>query len=188
MALFLARLSGHQMGTSKLEHPIQMGTRKKGNILSTNALVHIIDSEGAVITTIYKHWDGYPSGVGNQLKEMLTEMAVNSCSGNRGFNDAHCLAAFVIAQLKGDRWGDVYVYPPGTSNMGEEFIYLVSLIGGQPSMVCVLVGFGDEENRAVFVGNPANFNSDQIDGLIESGEPFTPMWKAQEITEETPTP
>lgn len=103
--------------------------------MSTRALIDILDADGVCITTIYKHMDGYPSdpGVGDTLKEFVKLIKiVNGFSTTRNVaNGMECLAAQVIAHLK-DGPGDVYVYPPGTRDMGEEFIYTIQELDGRP--------------------------------------------------------
>ena len=105
--------------------------------MSTRALINILNANDEVICAIYKHWDGYPEdpGVGHALKEFLEPIRiVNGLSTLKDVaNGMECLAAQVVAHLKGGP-GDIYLYPPNTCDIGEEYIYTVKQVDGRPVM------------------------------------------------------
>ena len=81
---------------------------------------------------VYKHWDGYPSGLGNQLKEIIDGgKLTNGLSGSpkmgEAFNGAGCLFASIISLLKKGP-GDVYITSlDSVGSAGEEYIYEINV-------------------------------------------------------------
>tara|TARA_R110002020_G_scaffold418583_1_gene627802 strand:+ start:64 stop:459 length:396 start_codon:yes stop_codon:yes gene_type:complete len=104
--------------------------------MSTRALIHIYEDEKdeTPITTIYKHFDGYPTkhGVGETLADFvmdsyLTEgipADVNTTMDVK-HNGMGCFAAALIKHLKEDI-GDVYIVKPGTKDMWEQYVYTIA--------------------------------------------------------------
>lgn len=102
--------------------------------MSTNALIKIKDSNGDIITTIYKHYDG------GRLWEDLQQyvMGFNITNGislhtaemGNSANGMECFAAQLVAHLK-KTVGDVYLYSPKAINMGEEYIYTIGQDGNR---------------------------------------------------------
>ena len=80
------------------------------------------------IVVMYRQFDGYPDGHGEELASFLkTFRAVtNGMSGDtkNTANGGACLAAQIIAHFKTDP-GNFYLYPAGTRDAGEEYIYEV---------------------------------------------------------------
>ncbi len=129
--------------------------------MSTNALTLFKDEHKKEVV-LYTHWDGYPSGYGADLCEFLAGgKIVNGIQGEAtlSFNGMGCLAAQVVAKFK-DKQGDFYLYPSGTRDIGEEWVYEVSGSGNRPGLgesteprVRVFKrGFGDNSYAAVFEG------------------------------------
>ena len=92
--------------------------------------------DGTVIGCLYRQYDGYPEGMGQDLLDILPggDPSIVNGFGPRSeiphsFNGIPCLAAYVTGQLKGSQIGNVYMYPsdhePGSA--GEEFCYDLSL-------------------------------------------------------------
>ena len=96
--------------------------------MSTRALAKVYDNQGEnVLVTIYKHWDGYPEapGLGATLEEITSKYSlVNGLPMDKEglANGMECFAASLIKELKQGP-GDVYVYPPETKGVWEEYIY-----------------------------------------------------------------
>lgn len=87
----------------------------------------VVKDEGLEIITLYRQYDGYPSGHGEELVEFLKPFSiVNGLSGKREkvANGMGCLAAQIVAHLKTEP-GGIYIYPPGSRDCGEEWIYTV---------------------------------------------------------------
>jgi len=99
--------------------------------MSTPCLTVIKDEDGGEICVLYRHWDGYPDGHGTELKNFLKGKALTNGVGRVGtFNGMHCLAAALVAHFK-DGPGRIYLYAPGTRDVGEEYIYTVGCRGGK---------------------------------------------------------
>lgn len=97
--------------------------------MGTRALIHIKD-EGKTLVTIYRQYDGYPTGLGRDIALRLPgSKIVNGISGDnqapKQFNGMGCLAAWLIANLKCGI-GGVYIYPADSEDVDEEFIYELS--------------------------------------------------------------
>ena len=67
--------------------------------MGTRSLTHIQDNNGKVLTTIYRQYDGYLSGMGNDIKKILGGKTVVN-----GYNDPEtqvngieCAAEMLIA-------------------------------------------------------------------------------------------
>lgn len=80
--------------------------------MSTSAIAKVYDNKDNVIMSIYKHWDGYPDGFGNDLKEFVSRFTlVNAISRNDGpyvANGMDCFAASLVKHFKKGP-GDVYL-------------------------------------------------------------------------------
>jgi len=109
--------------------------------MSTRALVVFVDGE-TEIAVAYQHGDGYPSWLGVKLCEYLKgKDIVNGISSPRDagspFNGINDLAIRTLYALKAghsgpDMPGGLYLYPPRTRDMDEEFVYYVSERDGKP--------------------------------------------------------
>lgn len=94
--------------------------------MGTRSTTTVYDYDGQPIITMYRQYDGYPSGHGEELAEFLSsKRMVNGISGNRKnvFNGPGCLAAQMIAHFKKEA-GGIYIYPLATGKE-EEFFYEV---------------------------------------------------------------
>lgn len=96
--------------------------------MGTRALTHIKNDDGeTTLVTIYSQYDGYPSGLGEKLAEICAARKLVN-----GFNDRRtqtngmgCLAALIIAGLKGSDCGGFYVQERDAKDCGEEYTYEV---------------------------------------------------------------
>lgn len=120
--------------------------------MGTRCLTVFIDESGREIATLYRQFDGYLTGHGARLAEILKgKHLVNGfspCDEGKVFNGAGDLAAAVIALLKidsrekvmgsGPAWdyvpnpnlgkvilGGFYILAPGTRDCGEEWTYFL---------------------------------------------------------------
>ena len=99
--------------------------RKKD--MGTRSLTVFKNGDGEEIAVLYRQMDGYPAVHGAELSAFLEgKRLVNGMGSNDGpsFNGPECMAASVIAHFKTDR-GAFYLYPAGTRDCGEEYIYTV---------------------------------------------------------------
>lgn len=97
--------------------------------MGTRSLTVFQDGQGKEIAVMYRQYDGYIKyGHGEELVDFLKERKiVNGIrSGDKNnFNGMECLAASVIAHFK-NGVGYFYLYPAGTRDLWEEYVYFVS--------------------------------------------------------------
>jgi|TARA_R100000231_G_scaffold45137_1_gene38995 hypothetical protein len=124
--------------------------------MGTRSLTYIKDEyehNDNIIICMYRQYDGYLSGHGKELAEFLQDFNVvngyNMHTPARSFNGMGCLAAQLVAHFK-DGIGNIYLYPPNTSDVGEEFIYVISLIDNQINIEVRDVW----NNKIIFSGTP----------------------------------
>lgn len=125
--------------------------------MSTRSLTHIHE-DGKILLTFYRHMDGYPEGHGKELCEFLKDMTVvNGIGMNRSkiANGIGCLAAQIIKHFKDDV-GNVYIYPAGSSDCGEEYVYDVSQKNGNIVVTCRPVDIHGKPGKYFFTGRPAD--------------------------------
>lgn len=99
--------------------------------MGTRSLTVFKDADGEELVVLYRQMDGYPRGHGRDLYKLLkgsklvNGFFVDDSLKKRTFNGMPCLSAAVIASLKTEI-GNFYLYPAGTRNAGEEYIYILS--------------------------------------------------------------
>ncbi len=118
--------------------------------MSTRALARIYDDDGKkVLTTMYKHWDGYPEGFGADLEKFASQFKlVNGIpmgSKDRLANGMGCFAASLFKAFK-EEAGDVYVYPAEAEPWDAEYIYHVKPNGEKISVTCESI-YGEDEDE-----------------------------------------
>jgi hypothetical protein len=104
--------------------------------MGTRCLTVIYNDDNQEIAVLYRQYDGYPEGHGEELNTFLRDMTiVNGLSGGpqRVANGMECLAAQIVAHFKQDA-GGFYLYPAGTRNVGEEYVYHVRNENGTPQV------------------------------------------------------
>ena len=128
--------------------------------MGTRALVHFYDNE-TELACIYRQYDGYPTGLGDELAELLKPFTVvnglSPSSEGKIANGPGCLAAQIIAALK-DRPGNVYLYPPGISDVGEEYVYKVRAKGGEILFECLR-----PSGKVKYSGPPKDFVGSELE-------------------------
>lgn len=104
--------------------------------MSTRSITVFNDEENKEICVMYRQMDGYPEGHGKELKDFLKDnVIVNGIGGEKkAFNGMGCLTASVIAHFK-KGIGGFYIYPAGTRDIGEEYIYTITgKVGEEPKI------------------------------------------------------
>lgn len=95
--------------------------------MSTRATVTFVDC-GVELVKLYNHWDGYPSGLGNDIAEWLGHMRIGngiSLGDNTNFaNGTGCLVAQFIRDFKTEA-GNLYIIPMEAG--GEEWNYRIEI-------------------------------------------------------------
>ena len=99
--------------------------------MGTRSLTFVYDDgpyEGIPVINMYRQFDGYPSGHGQELAAFLISgKLVNGIrigSKNVVFNGMGCLAAQLVAELKTEP-GGFYLYPIDCTDCGQEYEYHV---------------------------------------------------------------
>ena len=95
--------------------------------MGTRSLTEIVDGNG-VIATMYRQFDGYLTGHGTELYEKFGNHTLVNGLREKKTNIANgmgCLAAQIVRAFK-DAPGNIYLYPPGSRDCGEEYVYILS--------------------------------------------------------------
>lgn len=92
--------------------------------MGTRCLTVVNDDNGKEIICLYRQYDGYPDGHGRELKAYLAPFSISNGIRSGCFNGMECLAASLVAHFK-TAPGGFYLYPAGTRDVGEEYIYTV---------------------------------------------------------------
>jgi len=149
----------------------------KGVTMGTRSLTHV-KSGRQTLVTIYRQMDGYPTGLGEELREFLqgaklvNGLPVNPAGKPAGkvFNGMPDLAAFLVEHLKDGQSGGVYIYPPNSRGCGEEYIYTVSDENGE-----IWLEVSVPSKHILFHGPVGMFKAKRIEELysrfLEAGEP-----------------
>lgn len=117
--------------------------------MGTRSLTILNDERSHEIAVMYRQYDGYPEGHGAELVDFLKTMLQPREKREDGFNDSHCLAARLLAHFKTE-WGNIYLFPAGTRDCGEEYIYIVTPRGGRCIDLQVFSCYGNK--RLMFAG------------------------------------
>ena len=125
--------------------------------MGTRSLTVFIDNHSdKEIVVMYKQYDGYPGGYGKDLADFLKgKKIVNGYSDSNEpvFNGVSCLAASVVAEFK-EGIGNIYRYPAGSRDCGEEYTYFVSGKIGEEANIKV-IGYSDE---CLFSGKASKYD------------------------------
>lgn len=96
--------------------------------MSTRATITFAEN-GVNLVRLYNHWDGYPTGLGNDIAEWLGHMRIGNGIGfgdNTYFaNGTGCLVAQFIRDFKVEA-GGLYVVPMDSEY--EEYNYHINVI------------------------------------------------------------
>ena len=135
-----------------------MGTRSLTKVIERYEDFQTKEKKEEVLTTMYRQYDGYPSGHGYYLAEWLNGFTMVNGIGldekRKIANGAGCLAAQMFAHFK-DGPGGIYLYSPDATNVGEEYIYKIYVEEGTEILLKVYDTY--ECNNPTFEGTPAEF-------------------------------
>jgi hypothetical protein len=111
----------------------------------------VVQEDNKDVMVMYRQYDGYPDGHGQELAEFLKGVSIGSgISGDKEMgsfaNGLGCLAAQIVAHFK-TQAGGFYLYPSGTRDCGEEFTYIVTAKDGKPWIKV-------HEGTVAFFGSP----------------------------------
>ena len=151
--------------------------------MGTRSLTFVYDEDGNKIINLYRQFDGYPTGHGQELAEFLNSGSiVNGLrleDNQRQFNGAGCLAAQLVANFKNEA-GHFYLYPTNVEDCGQDYEYHVYTDGGISIKImnCGYNVFGMTQSdtyEPLFSGNLAEFTkycSSEKYGDIEINSEF----------------
>lgn len=130
--------------------------------MGTRSLTRIIETwndkgkqKKNLLLTMYRQFDGYPSGHGDELANFIKSGTVVNGLGadrtGRVFNGAGCFAAQMISHFKGDRAGGFYIYPNSTKDAGQEYEYhvFIDFHTQKIKMICFEQGYMSKTNKYV---------------------------------------
>lgn len=116
------------------------------------------------IAVLYRQFDGYPSGHGEELAGFLkNKLVVNGISGDprECFNGPNAVAAQTVAHfVDANSTGGFYLYAAGTRNVWEEFIYTVECSLGNSQ---IKLKVQDSHGKVIFHDDPAAFDSEKLE-------------------------
>ena len=135
--------------------------------MGTRSLTVLQDNDGKEIAVLYRQMDGYPSGHGAELAKYLKPFTVVNGFGSgakRGkvANGMSCLAAQLVAKFK-QEVGGFYLYPAGTRDCGEEYVYTVGVHAGQVHLECRTAGYGGEPGHLLYSGPAADWKTKAVE-------------------------
>ena len=137
--------------------------------MGTRTIVHLKDENNKTILTLYRQYDGYPTGMGNDIKKILNNGVVEIRNGfttkdqiPRQFNGMGCLSAFLVGELKNKKIGNVYIQAPNTKDMGEDYTYTLSLSKLGTLKLKVVENY---KNKTIFDGLLSAFDGEQVEQL-----------------------
>ena len=134
-----------------------MGTRSLTKIIERYEDFQTKEKKEKILTTMYRQYDGYPSGHGYELSEWLDKFTiVNGIGVGEEMlvaNGASCLAAQMFAHFK-DGPGGIYLYDPYTHDVGELYLYKIYIEHGADIYI---EAWDTYELEPIFKGTPKEF-------------------------------
>lgn len=108
--------------------------------MGTRCLTTVQDGNKEILC-MYRQMDGYPDGHGVELRDAFKGFRIsNGISGDatKTANGVQCLAAQIVHHFKSDdgsyhksgagaQVGGIYLYAPESREVGEEFVYMISV-------------------------------------------------------------
>ena len=146
--------------------------------MGTRSLTRFLDSDMKPFVAIYQQFDGYPSGVGADIKKCLgSKKMVN------GYNDASkeinginsAVAMFIAQQASATETGGVYIYHPDDEDNFQEYNYDIYLVGADKDtsvwksnqgMLALKVYRGRNPNTFIYVGLLDDFDPDMDESRL----------------------
>tara|TARA_R100001460_G_scaffold5911_3_gene15901 strand:+ start:126 stop:560 length:435 start_codon:yes stop_codon:yes gene_type:complete len=134
-----------------------MGTRSLTKIIERYEDFQTKEKKEEVLTTMYRQYDGYPSGHGYDLANWLDKFTIVNgipLGGTQTIaNGATCLAAQMFAYFK-DGPGGIYLYSPYTNDVGEEYLYKIYIEEGADIYI---EAWDTYKLEPIFKGTPEEF-------------------------------
>ncbi len=148
--------------------------------MGTRSLTRVIETwknddgkqQKQMLVTMYRQYDGYPEGHGQELANFLKAGKVVNGLGmdnpTKVFNGAGCLAAQMVSHFKGDSAGGIYIYPNNTKDAWQNYEYhvIVDFNTKEVTLICYQSG---KRKKKLFQGSP-----DKFDEFVNKEESTTP--------------
>jgi len=134
----------------------------------------MMDEEGEEIVVMYRQFDGYPTGHGQDLANFLARFKiVNGMSlketPGRCANGAACLAAQVVEHFKTDSGvGGIYLHTAGTRDCGEEYLYEVQPKVGENVKLTAYRGYNNLTQ--FYHGFAQDFDGKKLEAANKEGD------------------
>jgi hypothetical protein len=138
-----------------------MGTRSLTHVFETYFDSEKDEKVSKKLLTMYRQYDGYPSGMGMDLVNFLKDgIVVNGISVNetrKVFNGAGCLSAQLVAHFKTGS-GGIYIQSINDVDCWQDYEYniIVDFDSKEIIFECIRTGF-EENNEILFSGNIHDF-------------------------------
>jgi len=145
--------------------------------MGTRSLTHVIETykhngkkKKQTLLTMYRQYDGYPSGHGADLVNFLEGSKVvngygmNDEGSKKVFNGTGCLAAQLVAHFK-KGVGGFYLHRPNAKDCGEAYTYDIEVNAETQEITlrCYEIGYMNKKNeyvnkkRILFEGKASDF-------------------------------
>lgn len=109
------------------------------------------------IAVMYRQYDGYIEGIGQELAEFLSGFKVVNGIGEtttKLANGPDCLAAQIVAHFK-EEVGNVYLMRADSRNCGEEYRYYIYSAPDEPITIkAYCINYRDDTEELLFSGTP----------------------------------
>lgn len=137
------------MGTRSLTFVREKGKNKNNRVTRTK------------IICMYRQYDGYPSGHGQELADFLKSRKLVNGFGdvNKEFNGPNCLAALLVSHFKGSQAGGIYLHPVNTKDAWQEYVYFVD-VDMETYTIEMICQTSDGE--ILFKGDPKLFDAEVL--------------------------
>ena len=132
--------------------------------MGTRSLTFVYDEDGRTIISMYRQYDGYPSGHGKDLAEFLEPITmVNGIGMTKAViaNGPGCLAAQLVAHFK-DGFGGIYLEPTTAVDCGQDYEYHIATHGeGAELMIACqrIEGLRPFRRKKIFDGSIEEFKA-----------------------------
>src|SRR5271165_1179630 len=142
--------------------------------MGTPSLTHVKDNEG-IILTLGIYMDGYPTGMGQDIKDILGNTRLVNGYQLRDklpavANGIGCAAAYLVERLKHGDISSVYILTPGAPNYYAEYIYTLYEQDNKIHIKC------ESAYTTLYEGPLSDFDPEKAKNLdmIDSGHEICP--------------
>ncbi len=131
--------------------------------MGERSLTHVLNEGGKTLVTIYRQFDGCPTGMGASIKEALGEREIVNgipagSDKSKIVNGMEEAAALLVMALKAENLsGNIYLYPPDSSDCWEEYTYTIRPNSGNQIWLKV------EGSSVLYDGPLSDFDPEQTE-------------------------